>query len=89
MNDPVFTIQIGQSSADCRISCNGHDITRAVRKIVFTAEASSLSSLELTAVHGSAVAEIQAVIADVTVVAPTVEVTALDETAGSSAVVNG
>ena len=67
MKDPVFQIHIGQTSADCRISCNGHDITRAVRKIVFTAEAMNMTSLELTAAHGSASGDIEAAIADVKV----------------------
>jgi hypothetical protein len=77
MKDPVFSIHIGQNSADCRISCNGHDITRAIRKIVFTTEAASLSTLELTAAYGSAAADIHAAIASVTVVVPTAETTAL------------
>lgn len=68
MKDPVFQISIGQTSTAVRVLCNGHDITGAIRKIVFTAEAGALSQVELTAGHGSAVIEIQAAIADVTVV---------------------
>jgi hypothetical protein len=66
--DSVFEIHSGRSAIDTTIVCNGHDITRMVRKIVFTADSSVLTSLELTAAHGSSVGDIEAAVADVKVV---------------------
>lgn len=60
MSKPIFSIVIGETAADCRVECNGVDITRVIDHVTIIADVHHVTRVELKVNHGAVAVVTQA-----------------------------